>query len=259
MKSSLLRVSAAGLLLGAFATPATATDCWLAPSYQLHFLRRTVVLEGQADRNMAADADNPLRYPRHELAGGLNYGFNDPSGQSTINADAAFSIGRRLRAVLGIGTCDPKFDTGRSLVLGAAFGGQLGMFHEGKVGLVGQMAVNRYEVNDATVLEIPLLLGAGLNVSERTTLYAGPMLHYESVSTDAFGYSDSESETHAGLVAGIQSAIRERWGINASLTLVRIGGSDPDCVGEEFCYESEPGETLLTTSVRFTYLLGRRQ
>lgn len=256
-----LKFSATMLLLGAFAAPAAATDCWLAPSYQLHFLRRAEILEGPSDRSLTEPgaADNMLRYPRRELAGGLNYGFNDPSGQSTVNADAAFSIGRRMRALLGIGTCDPKFGTGRELVFGAAFGGQFGMFKEGRVGLVGQLAVNRYEVSDATVLEIPVILGAGLNMSERTTLYAGPMLHYESVSMDGFGYSDSESETHAGLVAGIQSSLRDRWGLNASVTLVRIGGSSPDCVGEEFCYEEDPGESLVTTSVRLTYLLGSRR
>ena len=260
MKAPLLTLSAAALLLGASASPAAATDCWLAPSYQLHFLRRTALLEGPADpsRTDAAAEDGVLRYPRRELAGGLNYGFNDPSGQSTLNADAAFGFGRRLRGLLGIGTCDPKFDTGRELVIGAAFGGQLAALQEGRVGIVGQIAVNRYGVGDGTILEVPVILGAGVNLSERTTLYAGPMLHYESYSFDGAGYSESESETNPGLVAGIQSSLRDRFGINASITVLRLGSSSPGCVGEEYCYE-ESSESLVTTSLRFTYLLGPRR
>jgi hypothetical protein len=260
MKAPLITLAASAVLLGAFASPASATDCWLAPSYQLHFLRRTALLEGPVDRSRtdAAGEDDMLRYPRRELAGGLNYGFNDPSGQSTLNADVAFGFGRRMRGLFAIGTCDPKLDTGRELVFGAAFGGQLGEFREGRAGIVGQIAINRYGVGDGTVLEIPVILGAGLNLSERTTLYGGPMLHYESYSLDGAGYSESESQTNPGLVVGVQSALRERFGINASVTLLRLGSSSPGCVGEEYCYE-ESSESLLTTSLRFTYLLGPRR
>jgi hypothetical protein len=191
------RMLVTALALIGIATPAAASDCRLAPNYQLSFMRPASSLGeralpgGQERHQLPADR---LRYAQREVGLGLNLGLSNPSGGSTINADGALAIGERMRAVAALGSCDPGVEGADN---GIIFGGAFAMHFLGSVdspwGIVGQLGVSRFSSGGASFLSVPVIVGAGWAVSERAVVYAGPMLSHERTSSGGSGYSYSDS------------------------------------------------------------------
>ncbi len=232
------------------AAPAAASDCWMAPLYELSFARP---LGGGMPA--APEPGGGVSEQIFEFAGGLNQGFNHPAGR-TFDLDAALVLAHRFRFGGALGLCNPRVGSGLPLVLGISVATQLRGGAGSRFDLVAQAGASGHRADDFTVLTIPVLLGAGLELAPQVTIYAGPMAEYTRGS--AVGFEYTTSETRLGAITGLQLPIRRPLGLNAAVAVLRGKTEGYRYCDGEVCYgEGSSTRWLSMASLRLTYSIGR--
>lgn len=277
MKQAKLVAVAPLVILMAGAGAGAAQDCRPASLYELSFapvaVEREPVLssngpqatsgQDHAGTNGAGDARPGARHSadsardlRLEAAAGWNRGFYDGASQ-TFGVDAAATLRDRFRFGAGLGLCSPAAGDDNPLVLSASASAQLFGGDRERFDVVAQLGIARYSMDESTVLLVPVVVGAGLDLSEHVTAYAGPVFHYVRTSRGEGEFFYNTSDKRLGGLAGLQWLAERPVGLNAAITVFRDEIEGYDLCNGEPCTRSVT-EWRPVASVRLLYRLGRR-